>query len=236
MKIRGWGALGQRTALTPEERIEKRHLIVRDALALLSLFGMMVPLFAATLLLFRSFVLHRAELAERRLARGEKAPAGGHPDDAIDALHSALAYDPSRRTTEIELAQALGAAGRTEEALAYFNTLLETEPGNGRINLELARLAARQGNQASEKQHYQFALDGTWQGDGYVRRREVRLELARYLLQTHDAYTARKELLIAAGNAPNDPAVKLEIGGLMEQAHDPANALMVYRSMMVHSE
>ena len=126
---------------------------------------------------------------------------------------------------------ALSAAGRSEEAISYFNTLLESEPGNGLINLELARLAARQRNESRAVEYYQRALDGRWQGDGYERRRLVRLELARYLISQKDYARAHTQLLVAAGNAPDDPGIKLEIARLMEQAQDPANALEIYRNL-----
>ena len=38
-------------------------------------------------------------------------------------------------------------------------------------------------------------------------------------------------MLVAAGNAPDDPGIKLEIARLMEQAQDPANALEIYRNL-----
>jgi tetratricopeptide (TPR) repeat protein len=41
----------------------------------------------------------------------------------------------------------------------------------------------------------------------------------------------RTQLLIAAGNAPDDPDIKMEIAGLMEKAQDPADALEIYRSI-----
>ncbi len=121
---------------------------------------------------------------------------------------------------EIELATALAAAGRLQEATAYFNTLWEAEPGNGQINLALARLAVRQGNQPSAMRYYQASIDGTWQGDGSVRRREVRLEMVKYLLSRQVDH-ARSELLIAEGNAPDDPSVRMQIAQLMETAQDP---------------
>ncbi len=42
---------------------------------------------------------------------------------------------------------------------------------------------------------------------------------------------ARTQLLIAAGNAPDDPAIKTEIAGQLEQANDPQDALGIYRSV-----
>lgn len=217
--------------LTTEERLAKRKLIFRDAVALVGLFLITVALAVLTYFLFNSFKEHRQELAVRWLTRGEAAMAAGHPEQAIEALRSALQYAPGRRETEIELAKALAAAGRNQEATAYFNTLLEAEPGNGLINLELARLAVTQGNERQAVEYYQRALDGTWQGDGYQRRLSVRLELTRYLLSRHEYGRARTQLLVAAGNAPDDPNIKLAIAQLMEQAEDPQDALDIYGSL-----
>lgn len=222
------------SALTPEERQQKQKLILRDTLALLSLFAIAVILFFITLFLFHSFSVHREQLAQRWRARGEGAMRAGKPIAAIEALRSALAYAPDDDALQIELAEALAGAGRTQEAVAYFNTLLESQPGNGMINLHLARLAVQQGNEALALQHYQAALDGTWEGDGYVRRREVRLELARYLIDRKRNEQARTQLLIAAGNAPDDANIEVAIAGLLESAPDPANALHLYQKAMLH--
>jgi predicted Zn-dependent protease len=132
-----------RSHLKPEERQQKQRLILRDAVALLSLFAITVVLSFVTYFLFHSFSVHRKELAQRWLSRGESAMRAGQPLAAIEALRSAQAYAPDDEKLQIELAEALAAAGRTSEAVAYFNTLLESQPGNGMINLQLARLAAR---------------------------------------------------------------------------------------------
>ncbi len=177
------------SVLTPEERLARRRLILRDAASLLTLFLITVVLFLLTLLLYRSFQNHRQVLGLRWKARGEAALSAGNSIQAIDALRSALAYLPDDRQTEIDLATGLAQAGKTVEATAYFNTLLESAPGDGTINLELARLAAKRGNERLAIERYHVALDGTWPVNGYDRRREVRLELARYLLSRKE-YTA----------------------------------------------
>jgi tetratricopeptide (TPR) repeat protein len=146
-----------------------------------------------------------------------------------------LAYVPDR-ATEIELATALADAGKLQEASVYFTTLWESAPGDGTINLQLARLAVKQGNEDQAIFHYQAALDGTWQGNGYDRRREVRLEMARYLISRREGSKARAQLLIAAGNAPDDPAIKLAIAGLLEQAKATEDALAIYRSLAARRE
>lgn len=223
-----------RSTLTPEERQLKQKLILRDSLALFSLFAIVVVLFFVTYLLFHSFSVHRQALAQRWLTRGETALQSGKPAAAIDALRSAMAYAPDDENLQIELAEALAAAGRTQEAVAYFNTLLDSRPGNGMINLQLARLAVKQGEEASAQEYYQAALDGTWEGDGYVRRREVRLELSQYLIDRKHYNQARNQLLIAAGNAPDDAGLEIQMAGMLESSQDPANALHLYQKALQH--
>lgn len=218
------------TVLTPEERLARRKLIIRDTISLLTLFLITGAIFALTLLLYRSFENHREELGNRWRQRGELALQQGRPQQAVEALRSALAYVPDRRT-EIDLATALAQAGRTVEATAYFNTLWDTAPGDAIINLQLARLAVKAGNETLAVRHYQAAIDGTWQGNGFDRRREVRIELARYYISRHEPDKARTELLIAASNATdNPPEIKLGIAALLQQAGDLPNALGIYRA------
>lgn len=217
--------------LTPEERLARRRLILNDTVSLLILLLITVALFVCTWLLHRSFIDHQALLGARWKARGVADLNAGKPGPAIESLRSALAYVPDR-DTEIDLATALAQAGRTQEAFAYFNTLRESAPGDGMINLQLARLAAKQGNVPLAILRYQSSLDGTWQGNGYERHREVRLEMAGYLIAQHQYDKARAQLLIAASNAPTDDlAALLQIADMLEQAQDLPDALNLYRSI-----
>ena len=221
--------------LSVPDRHERRRLIFADTLSLVTLFAITVTLAVATNYLYQSYASHQVELANRWLVRGEQALRDNKPQVAIDALSSALAYAPSQRSTEIKLAEALASAGRVQEATVYFNSLLETEQGNGLINLQLARLAARQGSISDAIADYQKAIYGSWEGDGYVRRREVRLELVNYLIAHQLFDQARSELLVASGNAPEDDiSVQLEIAHNMERAEDPADALHLYRMLLKH--
>jgi tetratricopeptide (TPR) repeat protein len=218
--------------LTAQERAEKRRLMVRDFVALFTLFIITVVLGVLTYFLFSSFARHRDVLARRWRANGERLMREGRPDQAINALRSALQYAPGKRGIEIELAMALAADNRDLEAAAYFNSLLESEPGNGLIHLQLARLAAKQGNAALAEEHYQRALDGTWGANGYLKRLSVRLELANYLISQKDYSRAQTELRTASDNALNMPQKQIEIAQLLEQAQDPSDALKIYRIQM----
>ena len=221
--------------LTPLERHQVRTLVLKDAIALLSILFITCMLAVATHFLFKSYSDHREELANRWFKRGRTALEAQQPDLAINDFRSALLYAPpaSERQMEIALASALASAGRIQEATAYFNTLRETEPGNGEINLQLARLAARAGNEALAKEDYHAAIYGNWEGDGYIKRRETRLELVRYLISRGSFDQARSELLVASGNAPSsDLEVQLKIAGLLVEAHFAADALELYRQLL----
>src|ERR1700684_1638605 len=222
-----------KTPLSAADRIERRRLIFADTLSLVTLFAITALLAILTNYLYQSYASHQVSLANRWLDRGEQAMRDGKPQAAIDALSSALAFAPSDRNTEIKLAEALASAGRIQEASVYFNTLLESQQGSGLINLQLARLAARQGNTSQAIEDYQRAIYGNWEGDGYVRRRDVRFELINYLISHQMLDQARSELLVAAGNAPEDDiSVQLEIARTMEKAQDPADALHIYKAVL----
>jgi len=209
-------------------RSTRRRLILRDSLTFISLTLVTVALFTVTLFLFRSFASHRTELGRRWSDRGRIALNQGRPEQAIDSLRTALAYTPGERSYELLLAEALENAGHTEEAFNYFSGLWETEPGSGFVNLQLARISAAKKDQQQAVNFYRASIYGTWEGDGVVRRRDVRLELARYLLDHHDVGAAHAELLIAEGNADNDAALDMHLGDLFLQAGDRTDALEAY--------
>jgi tetratricopeptide (TPR) repeat protein len=224
---------GLKSPLTASDRIGRRRLIFADSLALVTLFAITALLAVLTNYLYQSYASHQVELANRWLDRGVQAMRDGKPQAAIDALSSALAFAPSDHNTEIKLAEALASAGRIQEATVYFNSLLESQQGSGLINLQLARLAARQGNVSQAIEDYQKAIYGNWEGDGYVRRRDVRFELIGYLIDHQLMNQARSGLLVAAGNAPEDDiSIQLEIARKMEQAQDPSDALHLYKTIL----
>ena len=209
--------------------ISRRKLIFRDSVTFLSLTMITVLLFIMTLFLFRSFMAHRVELAKRWSDRGQAALSESKPEQAIAAYRTALSYAPGEHAYELKLAQALGDAGRTEESYNYFMGLWETEPGNGFINLQLARLASKKREVQDAINFYRASIYGTWEGDGVQRRRDVRLELAQYLISQHDVAAARTDLLVAGGNAPDTPEIDTTLAKMLEQTGDDADALSYYR-------
>ena len=202
-----------------------RKLIVRDSITFLSLATITIVLFVVTLFLFRSFQEHRAELAVRWSDRGLTALRQNRPEQAITCYRTALSYAPGEWNYELSLAEALARANRTEEAYNYFIGLREIRPGDGFINLQLAHLAASKQDVQAAVNFYRASIYGDWEGDGAKRRREVRLELARYLIEQKRPEMAKTELLVVGGNAPDDPNLDATLGHLLEQAAAPSEAM-----------
>jgi Tfp pilus assembly protein PilF len=202
----------------------KRELILHDSLAFLALLATSVALFGVTLFLFRSFQAHRVELATRWAARGRKALAEGRPEEAVSDLRTALSYAPEDRDDQLLLAQSLAKAGHLDEATNYFVTLWDTRPGDGFINLELAQLARERHDDAEADNYYRASVYGSWEGDGVVRRREVRLELADFLIGQHRNEEARNVLFTVVGNAQKDVKLYGIVAQKLEEAGYPADA------------
>ena len=215
-------------AQVDELSIAKRRVLLRDSLGILSLIAITCVLFVFTLLLFRSFTSHRAELAQRWSDRGRRALRADRPDEAVADLRTALTYAPDTRDYELLLAEALARAGHLNEAYNYFLGLWQSRPGDGVINLYLARLSAGQNKSADAINYYRAAIYGTWSGDGVAKRATTRMELAQYLMDQHDLQAARTELLIIGGNTPDEFGRDMKLGDLLQQAGDPADAYKFY--------
>ena len=215
--------------------IGRRRLIVRDGLKFLTLTLVAIAMSGMTTFLFRSFEARREDLSVRWAQRGRDALQQGHPEQAVTALHIALSYHADSPDNELALAQALAASGHINEAENYFLNLWQARPGDGPINLQLARLERSKGDARTAIDYYQAAVFGTWAGDALTRRRDTRLELSKYLIEQGQLQSARAELAVAAGNNP-DPATQLVIAQLLEAAEDPKDAFIAYRNAGLGSD
>lgn len=217
-----------------ESIARKRQLLLRDSITFLSLTAITVVLFLVTLFLFHSFQQHRSELAQRWSGRGLAALQAGQPEQAIISYRTALAYAPGKRSYELMLAEALAQAGKTDESYNYFVGLREERAGDGFINWQLARLSVKKKDVERAINFYRSSIYGNWEGDGVTRRREVRLELAQYLIQQRQFEQAKAELMIAGGNAPDTPELDITLAGLLEQAGASSEASDYYKKALVH--
>lgn len=194
---------------------------------LLAMFLLLVPAFALTAFTTRAYRLEQQRLAAESSEQGERALREGRPDEAVTDLRTAMSLAPTR-ARRLRLAQALGAARRDAEARAHLLTLRDSKPGDGVINLELARLAARADAAPVAARYYRDAIDGAWATAPDMHRRKARLELANLLVRHGTAAQAEAELIALAADLPSDAALHVQVGGLMMQVQQMRRAFDLY--------
>lgn len=188
---------------------------------------------AATVFANRFYQSKQLRLGQMWFARGEKALDTGNPRNAILDLRNALYYSHDDPTYRLRLAEALVADHRMPEAQAYLLTLWQDEPSNGTINLELARLATKQGETQAALRYYHGAIYGAWpDGEAAVRRQQTRLELIHYLLSLHNTTQADSELIALLPELPREAAAHTQVGWLLMQAGDLERALQEFEEAL----
>lgn len=188
-----------------------------------------VTLYAITSFLFGSFSARRVELGREFAVSGQQALSKGNAEEAVHDLRISLSYAPDEMNNRLVLAEALAQAHHTEEARSYFLGLLDEQPADGFVNLQLARLTRQRKETQAAIGYYRAAAVGNWNGDSINERFHVQTELADYLIALGDLPSARAELLIASADAPDDAAIYTTLGESFERANDPTDALELYQ-------
>jgi tetratricopeptide (TPR) repeat protein len=199
------------------------------------LFLALVVLIAAifcTITIFAARFYHakQLQLGKMYFARGQAALAAGQPHGAIQDFRNALYYSHDDPQYRLRLAEALVAANRIPEAQSYLLTLWQDEPSNSTVNLQLARLAAKQDNTQAALRYYHGAIYGQWPETGSAARRlQTRLELIHYLLGLHDTTQADGELIALTSELPRNAAAHAQVGALFLETGDQERALQEFQ-------
>jgi len=208
------------------------HRLSREAVLLVS-FLLLVLLLAFTAFFSRMYKKHIHVLADEWFARGQTDFHSANYKNAVVDYRNALAYSPDSPRFQFQLAKALSAAGREDEAKAYLQTLLSEAPGNGEINLELARIAVRQRQMSEAMRYFQGAIYGEWDRDPIEKRWEVRKELCEYLIDQGALQQIEGELIALVDNtSPTDEKRSKEVGALLLRVQLWARSLRVYQSAL----
>jgi tetratricopeptide (TPR) repeat protein len=189
----------------------------------------LVPAFLIVNAVVASTRTYRDHLAGEWAERGARDLAARRAGAAADAYRIAQEYARNRGEYRLPLAQALLAAGRLHEARAQLLTLWSDAPGDGVVNLELARLAAKDGDISAALRYYHGAIDGAWNENAAAARRDARLELARFLIVMRQPVQAQAELIALAGDLPPDPDLITDTGALLVLAGEYGRALALLR-------
>ncbi len=204
--------------------------IVRREVWLLILLGaLVVPLFVFTRSMAARNRSMNIEIAGSWHQLGQQRLKAGDTEQAVEDFRKATTRDHDNADYALDLAAALSAANRTEEARQDLLRLREASPESGEINLNLARLFAKEGDEKEAIRYYHHALFGMWPEEPDAgQRADVRLELIRFLLDSGESSQALSELLILASDLPDNEKSHIEVGELFLQAGDPQRALDQY--------
>lgn len=207
------------------EAVERTALIHRE----------MFQLTALILVAIGAFFLTRAVAASNRdmglrdaaewYQRGQQAIAANRVDDAIDAFRRATVRNRDDQRYALALAEALAHKRDDDAARGLLMTLREAAPEDAEINLQLARLAGTRHDVTEALRFYHNALYAPWPPERADARRQVRLELIRFLVTHDQGGRALSELLALSTDLPNDEALQVETAQLFADAGDAAHAL-----------
>ncbi len=218
-----------------EERVSKQdgELGYSREVVLLACLLLLVLLLGATAFVNRMYRKKVHTLADDWFAQGEASYQSGNVPAALNDYRNALVYSPSNSKFQFHLAQALADAGHGDEARSYLLSLLSESPGDGEINLALARISARQGAMAEALRYYHSAIYGGWENNPLEARWQARRELSEYLLDHGMKGQAEEEVIGLANNTPPGEIDHLKVAGdFLLRAQLWSRALDVYRVVL----
>jgi tetratricopeptide (TPR) repeat protein len=195
---------------------------------------LVLSLVAVGVFVFTKTMAAREQRMEVQIARiwyeqGQQFIASGKIEKAIQAFRRSTAGTRFNQKYALALADALAAANHETEARQLLLRLRESDPENAEINIYLARLASKQGETSDTVRYYQNALYGRWTGSQIdVRRRQLRIELIRFLLEHEEPKLASSELLILETELPDSASSWVEAAKLFIEAGDLPHALKDY--------
>jgi tetratricopeptide (TPR) repeat protein len=212
------------------QRVWSRETVLLAALASL---GIMIGI---TEVAVNFYLNKQTNLAKMWFQRGSGALSSGQPKQAVEDLRNAVSYAPAnsalKSTYQLRLALALAASNRINEAESYLLVLWTDQPGNGEINLELAKLEARQGKPDAAR-YFENAIYGVWPSNVQEHRWQARMELLQFYRSTNNTGQARAELLTMAADTPATDFERLtQIGQLQLELGAPRQALQQFQQAL----
>jgi len=171
--------------------------------------------------------MHRAD-AVVRFQQGEEAQRLGDLDSAIAWFREAVADSPDDRGYRLTLAAALASGQLDDEAERVLLELRERLPEDPEVSLQLARIEARRFEGAGARRYYQNALASLWTSAQGDERRQVRVELIRFLLDQGERTRALSELLALTPEVAGDVDLQVQAGQLLLEAGDARLALDMF--------
>ncbi len=209
-----------------------RDFIVREPLLVSILVLITIVFSALTHSYSQAYDRRRTALSVEWFNRGANDLKNNRATAAVEDFRTALFYDPRNSEISMHLADSLMQANKTDQALNYYLGLWQSMPGNGAVNLQLARLYARKGDLPAAERYFNGAVFGDWPQNATANRRAASLELIHFYLDRGDTGHAESQLMILSDNLPEDPQLHTQVGDLYSRVGDYQRAVAQYREAL----
>ena len=209
----------------------KQHALRQDTILVLCL-PVIGVLFAITGFAVKMHNAKWQAISAQWSTKGNKDLQAGRPQLAVDDFRTALLYSEENSLLQLQLARALIAANRSGQARDYLLKLWEDNPADGAVNLELGRIALRDGSMAQALRYYHSAIDGVWLDGADAHRRPIRKELCEALLDRGYRTEALAELVALSSETPDNANLRAEVGSLFMRAQDDDVALKQFQQAL----
>jgi len=204
----------------------------REPLILLVLSTLAVVFFLSVSGLSRAYFTQQKALGEKWFQQASADAQQGRLEQAVKDYQTAELYSRGNFDYEFGLAKALAALNRTDEAFSYLESLREQQPDNAEVNLEMARIRAKQGDETEAIRFYHNAIYAVWPSNPDAHRRAARLELVEFLLHQNDRTQAQAELIAMVANLPPNSPLHARAGELFLQVPDYEHSLAEFRQVL----
>lgn len=211
--------------LKEHKRFDLQPYLRREPVILALLTGLAIVAFAFVAGISRLYQVQQDALAKRWSSRGIADLGAQRYEAAVTDFRTSLLYSRDNYDYQLNLALALVGERRYDEAYAYLVNLWDSQPENGLVNLELARIAAARGQTNTAIRYYHDAIYAAWPVDQEAQRNSTRIELIKLLLKIGAQPQAESELIALAANLGNNPDDHAQAGQLFLQAQDYQRAL-----------
>ncbi|MGH9607850.1 MAG: tetratricopeptide repeat protein [Terracidiphilus sp.] len=207
------------------QRFDLQPYLRREPVTLTLLTGLAIVLFSAVAGISHLYQAQQDALAVRWSARGAEDLKAQNYQAAVADFRTSLLYSRDNYGYQLNLALALVGEKRYDEAYAYLINLWDSQPENGLVNLELARIAVVRGQTSTAIRYYHNAIYSVWPGSQDAERLSTRIELIDLLLKIGAKAQAESEIIALAANLGNNPNEHAQAGQLFLQAQDYQHAL-----------
>ena len=168
----------------------------------------------------------------RLFAEGRALMARGDNLGAIERIRDALSIERTNRYYQQTLAQTQLAAGKTADAEATLNGLLQSDPTDGQANLIMGRVLVKERRFPEAISYFHRAIYGQWERDAAQNRLRVRFELIDLLAQRDSKEDLLAELLPVQDQVPRDLETRVRMGRLFLRAGSPMRAADIFRGIV----